>query len=170
MSEERAGGLKVPATGGPQHIVREEDEPLARGLPVDHLGIAVSDLSLAVPSWEIALGAHASPPELVPSQKVRVQFLEVGETHLELLEPTSPEATIAKFLEKRGGGLHHIAFRVTDLTTKIAELSAHGTRLLDAVPRPGARGRLVAFAHPASFGGVLTEFVQETHRAHGGAP
>lgn len=130
------------------------------GPPVDHIGIAVASLERSVPLWERALGTPASPPEVVATQKVRVQFLSAGETHLELLEPTAPEATIAKFLEKRGEGLHHVAFHVPDLQAKLAELSAQGARLIDAEPRKGARGRLVAFAHPATFGGVLTEFVQ----------
>jgi methylmalonyl-CoA epimerase len=130
------------------------------GLPVDHLGIAVRSLSEAVPRWEKVLGASASPPEVVESQRVRVSFLAAGETHLELLEPTSPESTIARFLEKRGEGLHHVAFRVPDLPRHLAELRAQGVRLLDETPRAGARGRWVAFAHPSSLGGVLTEFVQ----------
>ncbi|MDE1820283.1 MAG: methylmalonyl-CoA epimerase [Euryarchaeota archaeon] len=134
---------------------------------MDHLGIAVVHLESAVPLWERSLGTLASPAEEVPSQKVRVRFLTVGESHLELLEPTSPEATIAKFLEKRGEGLHHIAFQVSDLRAKLSELSKAGVRLIDEAPRQGARGRWVAFAHPSSFGGVLTEFVSD--RPGGGA-
>ncbi len=137
--------------------------PLAgqAGPPVDHLGIAVTSLSVSVPLWERALGTTASEPEVVASQKVRVRFLSAGGTHLEFLEPTAPDATLAKFLEKRGEGLHHVAFHVLDLRAKLSELSAQGARLIDLEPRKGARGRLVAFAHPSSFGGVLTEFVQD---------
>lgn len=128
---------------------------------MDHLGIAVHRLDEAAPRWERALGVVASPAEEVPSQRVRVRFLAAGATHLELLEPTSPEATIARFLEKRGEGLHHVAFHVTDLAAKLSELKGAGYRLIDEVPRPGARGRWVAFVHPGSLGGVLTEFVQD---------
>lgn len=131
----------------------------ARGPPVDHLGIAVKSLAEAVPRWERTLGVVASAPEEVASQRVRVSFVSAGETHLELLEPSSPESTIAKFLEKRGEGLHHVAFRVPDLPRQLEELRRQGVRLLDETPRAGARGRWVAFAHPASLGGVLTEFV-----------
>ena len=147
---------------GAEHHTSESAGP-----PVDHLGIAVKSLATSVAVWERALGTKASPPEEVPSQRVRVQFLSVGSTHLELLEPTSPDATIAKFLEKRGEGLHHVAFHVGDLKGKLAELSAQGVRLIDAAPRQGARGRWVAFAHPSSFGGVLSEFVSD--RPGGGA-
>lgn len=131
------------------------------GPPVDHIGIAVSSLIEVVPLWEQALGTVASPAEEVPSQRVRVRFLSAGDTHLEFLEPTSPDAAIAKFLEKRGPGLHHVAFHVIDLRGKLEELARQGIRLIDATPRPGARGRLVAFAHPSSLGGVLTEYVQD---------
>lgn len=131
----------------------------ARGPPVDHLGIAVASLAQAAPRWERVLGVAASPMEDVPAQRVRVRFLSAGETHLELLEPSSPESTIAKFLEKRGEGLHHVAFRVPDLPRQLEALRAQGVRLIDEKPRAGARGRWVAFAHPASLGGVLSEFV-----------
>lgn len=130
------------------------------GLPVDHLGIAVRSLPEAIVRWERVLGTQGSVPEEVASQKVRVSFLSAGETHLELLEPTSPESPIARHLEKRGEGLHHVAFRVADLPRQLDALRAQGVRLLDEQPRAGARGRWVAFAHPSSTGGVLTEFVQ----------
>ena len=131
-------------------------------MEMDHLGIAVRKLDNALPIWERALATRGSPPEVVESQRVRVSFLSVGEPHMELLEPISPESPIARFLEKRGEGIHHVAMRVPDLAVKLEELRAAQVRLIDEVPRKGARGRLVAFAHPSSFGGVLTEFVQPT--------
>ena len=127
---------------------------------VDHLGIAVRDLASVVEVWERTLGVRASAPEEIVAQKVRVRFLAVGGAHLELLEPTSPDAAIARFLERRGEGIHHVAFEVPDVAGHLARLREQGVRLVDEVPRPGARGRWVAFAHPASFAGVLTEFVQ----------
>ena len=130
---------------------------------VDHLGIAVKSLDEAIPRWERSLGVKASPRETVASQKVTVSFVAVGETHFELLEPISPESTIAKFLEKRGEGLHHVAIHVESVARKLEELTALGYPLLDKVPRLGARGRTIAFAHPSGFGGVLTEFVEGGH-------
>ena len=129
-------------------------------MDLDHIGIAVRQLDAALPAWERTLGTRGSSPEVVESQRVRVSFLEVGETHFELLEPTSQDSPIARFIEKRGEGIHHLALRVPDLAAKLSELKQSGTRLIDEAPRKGARGRLVAFAHPTSFGGVLTEFVQ----------
>jgi methylmalonyl-CoA epimerase len=129
---------------------------------LDHLGIAVKELAPAVTRWERALGGTASPPEEVPTQKVRVAFLEVGSTHLEFLEPTDPASAVARFLESRGEGIHHLAVRVPSVDQKLTELAAHGVRLIDTASRPGARGRRVGFAHPASFGGVLLEFVERS--------
>ncbi len=129
-------------------------------MEVDHLGIAVHDLASALARWERTLGSAASPPEEVPSQRVRVAFLEVGETHLEFLEPTDPASPIGRFLESRGEGLHHVAFLVPSVDRKLAEVSAEGGRLIDSVSRPGARGRRVGFVHPSAFGGVLVEFVE----------
>lgn len=132
-------------------------------MKIDHLGIAVRKLDEAAPRWESTLGVTASPAEVVESQKVKVRFLAVGDSSFELLEPLTPESTIAKFIEGRGEGIHHVAIHVADVAAKLNELAAQGVRLIDKVPRPGARGRLVGFAHPASLGGVLTEFVQGGH-------
>lgn len=129
-------------------------------MPVDHLGIAVSDLAAALPAWESTLGVRAAPPEPVPTQRVRVAFLDAGNTHLELLEPTDPESAVGRFLAQRGEGLHHVAFEVPDVTAALAGVEAHGGRLVDRAARPGARGRLVGFAHPSAHHGVLVEFVQ----------
>jgi methylmalonyl-CoA epimerase len=127
---------------------------------VDHLGIAVRELSAVLPRWERVLGGAGSPPEEVPAQKVRVSFLEVGTTHLEFLEPTDPTGPVARFLESRGEGIHHLAFKVPSVDQKLAELASMGARLIDTVSRPGARGRRVGFVHPSSFDGVLVEFVE----------
>jgi methylmalonyl-CoA/ethylmalonyl-CoA epimerase len=129
-------------------------------MKVDHIGIAVRDLASSLPRWEHALGGSGSPPEGVGSQKVRVSFLEVGSTHLEFLEPTDPTGPIGRFLEKRGEGMHHLAFRVPSVDKKLAELAQQGARVIDSVSRPGARGRRVGFAHPSAFDDVLVEFVE----------
>jgi methylmalonyl-CoA/ethylmalonyl-CoA epimerase len=127
---------------------------------IDHLGIAVRRLEEAVPRWEQTMGAAASPPEEVASQRVRVSFLETGEAHLEFLEPTAPDSVIARFLESRGEGLHHVAFLVPSVDAALAELERRGYRLIDRVSRPGARGRRIGFAHPGGFNGVLVEYVE----------
>ena len=129
-------------------------------MEVDHLGIAVESLAESLPRWERALGVRASAPEEVAAQHVRVAFLDVGATHLELLEPTAPTSAIARFLESRGAGMHHIAFAVPSVNAQLAELAARGERVIDREGRPGARGRVVGFAHPSAFGGVLVEFVE----------
>ncbi|MCI4353118.1 MAG: methylmalonyl-CoA epimerase [Thermoplasmata archaeon] len=126
----------------------------------DHVGIAVRSIVASLPKWELALGVRASAPEEVAAQHVRVAFLEVGPTHLELLEPTDPSSTISRFLETRGEGMHHIAFGVPSVSQQLAEIAQRGDRLIDRVGRPGARGRTVGFAHPSAFGGVLVEFVE----------
>lgn len=129
-------------------------------MPVDHLGIAVQDLGRAVGTWEATLGVRASAPEAVPSQRVRVVFLDAGNTHLELLEPTDPESAVGRFLAQRGEGLHHVALRVPDVGAALAAVEARGGRLVDRTARPGARGRTVGFAHPSAHHGVLVEFVE----------
>lgn len=129
-------------------------------MAVDHIGIAVRSLSTAAAQWSAGLGAPAGPEELIEGQRVRVRFIDVGETHLELLEPTSPDSPVARFLERRGEGLHHLAFRVGSVAESLERCRAAGQRLIDATPRPGARGRRVGFVHPSGFGGVLVEFVE----------
>lgn len=129
-------------------------------MELDHVGIAVSDLTSATQRWRALLGGSSSPPEEVRSAGVRVVFLEAGATHVELLEPLGPDSTVARFLEKRGEGLHHLAFRVPSVDHVLAELAARGERVIDRIGRPGARGHRVGFAHPAAFGGVLVEFVE----------
>ena len=127
---------------------------------IDHLGIAVKSIEAALPYYEKVLGLKCGHIEDVPSQKVRTAFFTCGEVHLELLEPTDPESTIAKFIADRGEGLHHIAFATTDITGQLAQAKAAGARLIHEVPFDGAGGMLVAFLHPKSSFGVLTEFCQ----------
>jgi len=126
---------------------------------IDHLGIAVKSIDEALPYYEKTLGLRCEHREEVASQKVRTAFFSAGEVHLELLEPTSPESPIAKFLEKNpSGGIHHIAFATTDITGQLKQASENGVKLLHEVPFEGAAGKLVAFLHPKSTFGVLTEF------------
>lgn len=129
-------------------------------MEIDHLGIAVRSLPEAIERWRPIVGEALSPPEEVASQRVRVVFAKVGGTHLELLEPTSPESPIARFLESRGEGFHHVAFHVDSVDAELARLTASGRKVVDAKSRPGARGCRVGFAHPSAFGGVLVEFVE----------
>ena len=126
---------------------------------IDHLGIAVRSLDEAVPYYEKALGLKCEHREEIPSQKVRSAFFRAGEVHLELLEPTDPESPIAKFLEKNpNGGIHHVAFGSDNVEAQLKQASAAGVRLINEQPFDGAGGKLVAFLHPKSTFGVLTEF------------
>jgi methylmalonyl-CoA/ethylmalonyl-CoA epimerase len=127
-------------------------------LKIDHLGIAVPDLLAAIETFE-ALGFSVEATHDVPTEKVRTAFLPVGESHLELLEPTDPTSVIAKFLQKRSG-LHHVCVLVDDIEASLREMRAKGVELLDEVPRVGAGGCRVAFVHPRSAGGVLLELKQ----------
>lgn len=125
---------------------------------IDHLGIAVPSLDQAVPYYEKALGFKCEHREEVVSQKVRTAFFAVGEVHLELLEPTSPDSPIAKFLEKNpAGGIHHIAFATDNVAGQLKQASGAGVRLINEVPVEGAGNKLVAFLHPKSTFGTLTE-------------
>ena len=125
---------------------------------IDHLGIAVPSLDLAVPYYEKALGLKCEHREEVASQKVRTAFFSVGQVHLELLEPTSPDSPIAKFLEKNpAGGIHHIAFGTDDIQGQLRQASGAGVKLIHEIPFAGAGGMQVAFLHPKSTFGVLTE-------------
>ncbi len=127
---------------------------------IDHLGIAVQSIEQASRVYRDVLGLTSGPAEEIPDQKVRVTFFQVGEVRIELIEPTAEDSPIAKFLDKHGPGLHHIAYRVADLAATLAALKSQGVRLIDDAPRPGAHGRQIAFAHPKSTDGVLTEFCQ----------
>ncbi|HSL20932.1 MAG TPA: methylmalonyl-CoA epimerase [Vicinamibacterales bacterium] len=127
---------------------------------LDHIGIAVRDVEEALAFYRTALGLEAERPEDVESQRLRAHFLPAGEASLELLEATAPDSPIAKYVEKRGPGLHHVALRVDDIRAALAALKARGIRLIDEEPRPGAHGSLVAFIHPAAAHGVLVELKQ----------
>jgi len=124
---------------------------------IDHLGIAVRSIDEAVPIYETALGLRCLGREEVASQRVKTAFFDVGGVHLELLEPTAPDSPIAKFLAEKGEGIHHIAFRTDDIKAQLDRASAAGVRLINAAPFEGAAGKLVAFLHPKSTRGVLTE-------------
>ena len=126
---------------------------------IDHLGIAVKSLDEAIAYYEMALGLKCEHREEVPSQKVRTAFFNCGEVHLELLEPTDPESPIAKYLEKNpAGGIHHIAFATDNVDSQLKQASGAGVRLIHEKPFEGAANKLVAFLHPKSTFGVLTEF------------
>lgn len=127
---------------------------------LNHIGIAVESIEQQRPFYEQTLGAQFEQIEEVPDQRVRVGFFRVQNVRLELLEPTDAESPIAKFLEKRGPGLHHLAFTVADLPARIAELKAEGIRMIDDVPRAGAHRMQIAFLHPKSSHGVLTELCE----------
>lgn len=124
---------------------------------IDHLGIAVRSIAAARKYYEEALGLTCERVEEVSSQKVRTAFFDVGGTHLELLEPTAADSPIAVFLEKRGEGIHHVAFATDDIAGQLADAKAAGVRLIHEVPFEGAADKLVAFLHPKSTFGVLTE-------------
>ena len=130
---------------------------------INHIGIAVKNIETATPFYRDVLGMNFEGTEEVVEQKVRVAFLQIGESRIELLEPTSPDSPVAKFLEKNGEGIHHVAYEVDDLAASLAELQAKEVRLIDQSPRKGAHGASIAFIHPKASGGVLTELCQ-THK------
>ncbi|MEO8614345.1 MAG: methylmalonyl-CoA epimerase [Luteolibacter sp.] len=130
---------------------------------IDHLGIAVRSLDESIAYYEGVLGLTCEGREEVESQLVRTAFFAAGDVHIELLEPTSDESPIAKFLEKNGPGIHHIAFATDDITGQLAQAKEKGVRLIHEVPFAGAGDKLVAFLHPKSTFGVLTELCQGAH-------
>ena len=125
------------------------------------MGIAVQDLSKALAFFRDGLGLEVEMQEEVASQRVRAHFIPVGESAIELLEATASDSAIAKYIEKRGPGLHHITLRVDDIRAVLDQLKARGVRLVDQEPRPGAEGSLVAFIHPSAADGVLVELKQK---------
>ncbi len=125
---------------------------------IDHLGIAVHSIEDNLPYYEKTLGLTCEAVEEVPSQKVKTAFFKIGQTYLELLEPTAPDSPVAKFLEKNGEGIHHIAFHTKDVPAALKRAADTGARLIHETPVPGAHGKQVAFLHPKSTHGVLTEF------------
>jgi methylmalonyl-CoA/ethylmalonyl-CoA epimerase len=124
---------------------------------IEHIGIAVKNIQESLPIFERLLGTTCYAVEEVAEQKVKTAFFKVGQTKIELLEPTAPESPIAKFIEKKGEGIHHLAFAVPDLPASLAELQNAGTQLIDARPRAGAEGLQIAFLHPKSTNSVLVE-------------
>ena len=131
---------------------------------IEHLGIAVKSLDTAIPYWEKMLGTPCYNIEEVAEQKVKTAFFKVGQTKIELLESTSPEGSIGKFIEKRGEGVHHVAFAVENLEDRLAECADAGIQLIDKAPRCGAEGLSIAFLHPKSTGGVLTELCEDKNK------
>ncbi len=131
-------------------------------MKLDHIGIAVKDLEQARTLYGEALGFTVMEPEELPDRGLRICFVDVnaGGAKVELLYPTDPESTVAKFLEKRGPGIHHMCYRVDDIHAKLEELKNKGVKLIDQEPRPGAHDTLVVFLHPSATGGVLTELAQ----------
>ena len=127
---------------------------------IEHIGIAVRSIAGHLPYYENVLGLKCYSIEEVADQKVKTAFFKVGQTKIELLEPTSDESPVAKFIEKRGEGVHHIAFAVPDVAQALADAEAKNVQLIDKSPRPGAEGLHIAFLHPKSTGGVLTELCQ----------
>jgi|SRR5208283_4641986 len=131
---------------------------------IDHLGIAVKSLAEAKKFYE-KLGMEVMPDEVVETEKVRLAMVPVGESRIELLEPTAPDSAIAKFLEKRGEGLHHVALHVSDLAATVERLKASGARLVSNEIKIGAGGHRYVFVHPASAGGVLLELVEDASKS-----
>lgn len=133
---------------------------------IDHIGVAVEDLDAALKLYAETLGMPVVHRETVTEQGVEAVLLDVGENHVELLAPLGPDTPVGKFLAKKGPGLHHVAYQVSDIEAVLASLKAAGTRLIDETPRIGIRGSRVAFVHPASTGSVLTEIVQPAEGLH----
>ena len=127
---------------------------------LDHLGVAVKSLAASVTFYESALGLKVTGYETIPQEKANIAFVPVGESRIELLEPTEPDSPIGRFLAQRGEGLHHICLRVPDLSAAVERLRSHGARLIESPPGEGAGGHQYVFVHPQSTGGVLLELVQ----------
>ena len=130
-------------------------------LEIDHVGIAVRDLEASIDLYRTVLGAEPSHREVMDREGVEEALFRVGTSFVQLLAPTGPDTPVGRFLERRGEGVHHVGYRVRDVTAAIAELEGRGIELVDREPRTGSRGTTVAFAHPRGFGGVLVELVQE---------
>jgi len=129
-------------------------------MKLDHIGLATRELEEGLALWRDILGLQVDSTEVIQEQGVRVAMLPIGDTHVELLEPLSPESPVGRFLSKRGPGIHHLAVEVEDINASLADLKKRGARLIDETPRVGARGCLVAFVHPATTNGILLELVQ----------
>jgi methylmalonyl-CoA/ethylmalonyl-CoA epimerase len=170
----RAPGATSTPIGGAAQAVggagAASNEPAAADasttMKIEHIGIATARLDDALRFWRDALGLEVVHTEVVEEQGVRVAMLPAGEPRIELLEPTGENSPVAKFLEKRGPGIHHVAVRVPDIRAALARLKDRGARLIDDAPRVGAGGCLVAFVHPQSAGGVLLELVEHARAPH----
>lgn len=127
---------------------------------IDHIGIAVHRIEDALPLYCDVVGLQRIHEEVIEDQRVRAVFLQVGDSMIELLEPTAQDSPIAVFLAKKGSGIHHIAYQVKDVKAKLAEAKAAGIRLIDEAPRPGGDGKMIAFLHPKDTQGVLIEYCQ----------
>jgi methylmalonyl-CoA/ethylmalonyl-CoA epimerase len=128
---------------------------------IEHIGIAVKELAISVPLFEKLLNSQCYKTELVETEKVNTAFFKTGETKIELLESTDPDGVIARFIERKGEGLHHIAFEVADIKAEMARLQAEGFVLLNEEPKPGADNKLICFLHPKSTNGLLVELCME---------
>ncbi len=131
---------------------------------IEHIGIAVKDLTVAIPLWEKLLGTKCYSIEEVPEQKVRTAFFKIGQSKIELLESTSPDGPIGKYIEKKGEGVQHIAFASDNLEGELVRCDADGIQLIDKTPRNGAEGLSIAFLHPKSTFGVLAELCQDKNK------
>lgn len=131
---------------------------------IEHIGIAVKDLQASIKYYESILGLECYKIEEVADQKVRTAFFMIGQTKIELLESTDPEGPVGKFVEKKGEGVHHIAFAVNGIESALADVEASGVQLIDKTPRKGAEGLSIAFLHPKSTGGVLTELCEDKNK------
>jgi methylmalonyl-CoA/ethylmalonyl-CoA epimerase len=157
---ERAAAARASVPGGRLATLRRVLST------IDHIGVAVEDLDAALALYQDALGMPLVHRETVESQGVDAALLDVGDGHIELLRPLSADTAVGKFLARRGPGLHHVAYRVENVQETLDALRSAGLRLIDERPRPGIRGSQVAFVHPASTGGVLTEIVQPAQDVH----
>lgn len=130
---------------------------------IEHVAIAVADLDAAIEHYSKVWGLEVSHREKVEDQGVEEAMLPLGDSHLQLLAPTGPETTVGRFIERRGEGLHHLAFEVDDLAATLADLKSKGVELIDEAPRRGGRGHMVAFVHPRANRGLLIELIQASH-------
>jgi methylmalonyl-CoA/ethylmalonyl-CoA epimerase len=166
LPQPAAGVGRVPAHVEQLPPARLPGGPGAeRNLPmaikrIDHIAIAVNDLQASLSFWQDQLGLDVSHLLEVPEQQAKIAFLPTGGSEVELVEPTTPDSGLARYLAKRGPGIHHICFEVDDLAATLADLKARGVRLIDESPKPGAGGKLLAFIHPESANGVLIELYQ----------
>jgi methylmalonyl-CoA/ethylmalonyl-CoA epimerase len=139
----------------------DKRDKIKSSMKLDHIGIAVKSIESSLKVWRDAVGLEVVKVQEVPYQKVRVAMLQVGASHIELLEAISEDSTISKFIEKKGEGLHHICIEVTNIEEKLRQLKERGVLLIDEAPRPGAMASKVAFVHPRDMGGVLIELCEK---------